>query len=95
MIPKYTIFFYFYSLECEILAKLLKAFIELRKLKFLPTLALIYGAHTRLTAWESTLQNREVSNLILMYQLIIIHKLYYLFNQTLIIAVLETRFLEE
>ncbi|GLV37254.1 hypothetical protein CBL_01917 [Carabus blaptoides fortunei] len=48
-----------FSLECEILAKLLKAFIELRNLKFLPTLALIYGAHTRLTAWESTLQNRE------------------------------------
>lgn len=31
-------------------------------MEFLPTLALIYGATTRLTAWESTLthQNREV-----------------------------------
>lgn len=49
-----------FGLECEILAKLLKAFIELQNLQFLSTLALIYGAHIRLTAWESTLQNREV-----------------------------------
>lgn len=48
-----------FGLECEILAKLLKAFIELQNLQFLSTLALIYGAHIRLTAWESTLQNRE------------------------------------
>lgn len=50
-----------YSLECEILAKLLKAFVNLQNMEFLPTLALIYGATTRLTAWEQTLtlQNRE------------------------------------
>lgn len=50
-----------YSLECEILAKLLKAFVDLQNMHFLPTLALIYGATTRLTAWEQTLtlQNRE------------------------------------
>lgn len=54
-----------FSLECEILEKLLKAFVDLQNMQFLPTLALIYGATTRLTVWESTLnlQNREVSDI--------------------------------
>lgn len=50
-----------FSLECEILEQLLSALVELQHLKFLPSLALIYGAHTRLSAWESKMQNREVS----------------------------------
>lgn len=48
-----------YSLECEILEQLMGALVELQRLKFLPSLALIYGAHTRLSAWESKMQNRE------------------------------------
>lgn len=49
-----------FSLECEILEELLKAMLELQKLQFLPSLALVHGAHTRLTAWENKMQNREV-----------------------------------
>lgn len=49
-----------FSLECEILEHLLKALIEIQQLKFLQSLTPIYGAHTRLTAWESKMQNREV-----------------------------------
>ena len=49
-----------FSLECEILQQLFKAMNELQTLQFLPSLALIHGAHTRLSAWESKMQ-REVS----------------------------------
>lgn len=49
-----------FSLECEILQQLFKAISELQRLQFLPSLALIHGAHTRLTAWESKMQSREV-----------------------------------
>lgn len=49
-----------FSLECEILEELLKAMIELQRLQFLPSLALINGAHTRLSAWENKMQNRDV-----------------------------------
>ncbi|KAJ8952421.1 hypothetical protein NQ318_014513 [Aromia moschata] len=48
-----------FSLECEILEQLFKALTELQRLQFLPSLALIHGAHTRLNAWESKMQNRE------------------------------------
>ncbi|KAL3267042.1 hypothetical protein HHI36_011184 [Cryptolaemus montrouzieri] len=48
-----------FNLECEILQQLFKALTELQQLQFLPSLASIHGAHTRLTAWESRMQNRE------------------------------------
>lgn len=51
-----------FSLECEILEQLFKALTLLQKLEFLPPLALIHGAHTRLAAWESKMQSREVTN---------------------------------
>lgn len=54
-----------FSLECEILQQLLKSLVELEQLKFLPSLALIYGANTRLSAWETKVQNREVGTRIL------------------------------
>lgn len=49
-----------FSLECEVLQQLFKSLSELQKLHFLPALALIHGAHTRLSAWENKMQNREV-----------------------------------
>ncbi|KAJ8912149.1 hypothetical protein NQ315_013198 [Exocentrus adspersus] len=49
-----------FSLECEVLEQLFKALIELQRLQFLPSLALIHGSHTRLCAWESKIQSREV-----------------------------------
>ncbi|KAJ8970783.1 hypothetical protein NQ317_003497 [Molorchus minor] len=49
-----------FSLECEILDQIFKALTELQRLQFLPSLALIHGAHTRLNAWESKMQNREI-----------------------------------
>lgn len=49
-----------FNLECEILEHLFKALIELQRLQFIPSLALIHGVHTRLTAWESKMQNKEV-----------------------------------
>lgn len=49
-----------FNLECEILEHLFKALMELQRLQFLPSLALIHGVHTRLTAWENKMQNREV-----------------------------------
>jgi hypothetical protein len=52
-----------YSLECEILIHLLKSQLEMQMWKFLPSLMLLHLAHTRLTAWESKLQNREVCEL--------------------------------
>ncbi|CAH1174279.1 unnamed protein product [Phaedon cochleariae] len=48
-----------FSLECEILDQLFKALTELQRLQFLPSLALIHGAHTRLAAWENKIQSRE------------------------------------
>lgn len=49
-----------FSLECEILEHLFKALMELQRLQFIPSLALIHGVHTRLAAWESKMQNKEV-----------------------------------
>lgn len=48
-----------FSLECEILEHLFKALMELQRLQFIPSLALIHGVHTRLAAWESKMQNKE------------------------------------
>lgn len=56
MTPIKTVF----NLECEILEHLFKALMELQRLQFLPSLSLIHGVHTRLTAWENKMQNREV-----------------------------------
>lgn len=50
-----------FNLECEIVEHLFKALIELQRLQFLPSLALIHGVQTRLSAWESKMQNKEVS----------------------------------
>jgi hypothetical protein len=52
-----------YSLECEILIHLLGAQLEMQLWNFLPSLMLLHLAYTRLTAWESRLQNREVCEL--------------------------------
>jgi hypothetical protein len=52
-----------YSLECEILIHLLGAQLEMQLWNFLPSLMLLHLAYTRLTAWESRLQNREVCDL--------------------------------
>lgn len=49
-----------FSLECEILQQLYKALTEIQRLQFLSALASIHGAHARLSAWESKMQNREV-----------------------------------
>ena len=48
-----------FSFECEVVQHLFKAMYELQRLQFLPSLALVHGAHTRLGAWESKIQ-REV-----------------------------------
>ncbi|XP_063927860.1 KICSTOR subunit 2-like isoform X2 [Zophobas morio] len=48
-----------FGLEVEILEQLFRALTELQRLQFLPSLALIHGAHTRLTLWESKIPNRE------------------------------------
>ncbi|XP_008191698.1 KICSTOR subunit 2 [Tribolium castaneum] len=48
-----------FGLEIEILEQLFKALTELQRLQFLPSLALIHGAHTRLALWESKIPNRE------------------------------------
>lgn len=45
-----------FSLECDIVQQLFKAMLELQKLQFLPSLALVNGAHTQLAAWESKMQ---------------------------------------
>ncbi|KAF7281004.1 hypothetical protein GWI33_005270 [Rhynchophorus ferrugineus] len=45
-----------FSFECEVLQQLFKAMYELQRLQFLPSLALIHGAHTRLIAWEGKMQ---------------------------------------
>lgn len=51
-----------FSLECDVLKQLFKALLELQKLQFLPSLALIHGAHTQLLAWEAKMQ-REVESI--------------------------------
>ncbi|XP_033345126.1 KICSTOR complex protein C12orf66 homolog isoform X6 [Bombus vosnesenskii] len=47
------------SLECEILVQLTKAQVELQHWRFLSTLMALYGAQTRMSAWERTLQSKE------------------------------------
>lgn len=49
------------SLECEILVQLTKTQVELQHWRFLSTLMALYGAQTRMSAWERTLQSKEVS----------------------------------
>lgn len=51
------------SLECEILVQLTKAQVELQHWRFLSTLMALYGAQTRMSAWERTLQSKEVSDI--------------------------------
>ncbi|XP_067209825.1 KICSTOR subunit 2-like isoform X2 [Linepithema humile] len=47
------------TLEFEILVQLTKAQVEVQNWKFLPTLMALYGAQTRMSAWERTLQSKE------------------------------------
>ncbi|KAH0946151.1 hypothetical protein HN011_001491 [Eciton burchellii] len=47
------------TLECEILVQLMKAQVEIQNWRFLPTLMALYGAQTRMSAWERTLQSKE------------------------------------
>ncbi|XP_043480224.1 KICSTOR subunit 2-like [Leptopilina heterotoma] len=47
------------TLECEILAQLMKAHVEIQNWRFLPSLMALYGAQARMSAWERTLQNKE------------------------------------
>ncbi|XP_076289593.1 KICSTOR subunit 2 isoform X1 [Lasioglossum baleicum] len=47
------------TLECEILVQLTKAQVELQHWRFLSTLMCLYGAQTRMSAWERTLQSKE------------------------------------
>lgn len=49
------------SLECEILVQLTKTQVELQHWRFLSTLMALYGAQTRMSAWERTLQSKEVN----------------------------------
>lgn len=49
-----------FNFECEILEHLFKTLMELQRLQFIPSLALIHGVHTRLAAWETKIQNKEV-----------------------------------
>lgn len=51
------------SLECEILVHLTKAQVELQHWRFLSTLMALYGAQIRMSAWERTLQSKEVSDI--------------------------------
>jgi hypothetical protein len=44
----------------QVLVHLVRAGAELAEWKFLPSLMLLHGAHTRLLAWEHSLSNREV-----------------------------------
>lgn len=48
------------SLECGILVELLNAQIEVQNWRFLPSLMALYDAQTRMSAWEKTLQSKEV-----------------------------------
>ncbi|KAK0182322.1 hypothetical protein PV327_000473 [Microctonus hyperodae] len=47
------------TLEFEILVQLTKAQVEVQNWRFLSTLMALYGAQTRMSAWERTLQSRE------------------------------------
>ncbi|EFN81023.1 KICSTOR complex protein C12orf66 homolog isoform X2 [Harpegnathos saltator] len=47
------------TLECEILVQLTRAQVEVQNWRFLPTLMALYGAQTRMSAWERTLQSKE------------------------------------
>lgn len=47
------------TLECEILVQLMKAQVEVQHWKFLSSLMSLYGAQTRMSAWERTLQSKE------------------------------------
>ncbi|KAJ1522183.1 hypothetical protein ONE63_002493 [Megalurothrips usitatus] len=49
-----------FNLECEILVNLLRAQIEMQSWHFLPSLMALHGANTCLSAWERTLQSKEV-----------------------------------
>lgn len=49
-----------FVLEAEVLEQLFRALTELQRLQFLPSLALIHGAYTRLALWESKMPNKEV-----------------------------------
>lgn len=40
--------------------QLIKAYTEMQNWKFLPCLMALYGAQTRIVAWEKILQNKEV-----------------------------------
>jgi len=40
----------------------MKAQVEVQNWRFLPTLMALYGAQARMSAWERTLQSKEVSN---------------------------------
>lgn len=51
-----------FNFECEILQHSIKALIELQRLQFMSSLALINGMHTRIGAWENKMQ-REVLSL--------------------------------
>jgi len=57
------ILFTLYRLECETLVQLMKAQVEVQNWRFLPTLMALYGAQTRMSAWERTLQSKEVNNI--------------------------------
>ncbi|CAB3382645.1 Hypothetical predicted protein [Cloeon dipterum] len=48
-----------HSLECEVLLHLVRAGAELAEWRFLPSLMLLHGAHTRLVAWETSLGARS------------------------------------
>ncbi|XP_012526675.1 KICSTOR complex protein C12orf66 homolog [Monomorium pharaonis] len=47
------------TLECETLVQLMRAQVEVQNWRFLPTLMALYGAQTRMSAWERTLQSKE------------------------------------
>ncbi|KAL2727486.1 KICSTOR subunit 2-like [Vespula maculifrons] len=47
------------TLECEILVQLTEAHIEIQHWRFLPTLMALFGAQTRMSAWERTLHSKE------------------------------------
>lgn len=41
--------------------QLIKAYIEVQNWRFSPSLMALHGAQTRMSAWEKTLQNKEVN----------------------------------
>ncbi|KAF7403221.1 hypothetical protein HZH68_006015 [Vespula germanica] len=51
------------TLEYEILIQLTEAHIEIQHWRFLPTLMALFGAQTRMSAWERTLQSKELVKL--------------------------------